>query len=98
MNHSTCDCECDRHSAIDEYLKNCTDEKSIIDGLVTICDEILDTSETMSINSNDKKGTYKMDYYIVHTFLFVTIVTILALIIVTICIKHLSKAKELLPY
>lgn len=36
-----------------------------------------------------------MDFYIRHTCL---LVTILVLTIVTNCIKHLSKPKDLLPY
>ena len=57
-NSSTCE--------TDEYLK------SIIGDSVIACDEIIDAvakSDTIPINLNDKKPTYKMDYhYILHTF------------------------------
>ena len=46
--------------------------KSLIDGSVITCDEILDTPKTVSINSNNKKQ-HEMDYYILCTFLLVTI-------------------------
>ena len=42
---------------------------------------IIDTQETVLANSNNEKPTYKIDYYVSHTFL---LVTILLLIIVTI--------------
>ena len=44
-------------------------------------DEIIDTVETGSINSNNKIATNKMDDYILHTFL---LLTILLLVIVAI--------------
>lgn len=81
-NPNTCVCDCDKHFKIDEYLNICTCVKSITDGLVITCDEVVNTSGTILVNSNDKKETYKMNYYILHTFL---LVTILFLIIVTIC-------------
>lgn len=40
---------------IDEYLKNYTYMKSQIFDSVITCDEILDTSETVSIHFEDKK-------------------------------------------
>ena len=67
-------CACE----IDEYLENYTNMKSLT-SLITF-DEIIDTLRTESINSNDKTATYKMDYYILHSLLSVTI---LLLIIIT---------------
>ena len=58
---------------ISDYLKTCTCVKSIIRDLVITCDEIVDTPETMSINSNNKKAAFKMGYYILHTFSLATI-------------------------
>ena len=49
---------------------------------------------TVLINSDDKKVKYKMDCYILHKFL---LVTILIFIITTICyhyLKHRSKQKN----
>ena len=43
--------------------------KSNIDDSVTTCDEVVNTQETKSISSNnDKKATYRIDYFILHTF------------------------------
>ena len=64
--------------------------KSFIDNSVITCDEIIDTAETMPINSNDKKATYKMDYYIWHTFLLVTIL-LLKIVIITVIISQNKK-------
>ena len=58
--------------------------KSLIDDSVITCDEIIDTAETMPINSNDEKSSYKMDYYIWHTFLLVTILLLKNNIIIVI--------------
>ena len=59
--------------------------KCYIDNSVIICDEIIDTPHTVSINSDINKTKYKMDYYILHTFL---LVTILLLNIVIICYHY----------
>ena len=50
-------CECDKHFEIDEYLNICICVRSVIDGLVITCDEIVNTSGSILINSNDKKET-----------------------------------------
>ena len=42
--------------------------KCYIDNSVIICDEIIDTPHTVSINSDINKTKNKMDYYILHTF------------------------------
>ena len=51
--------------------------KSIVDNSVIACNEITNATDsvksTVLINSDDKKVRYKMDYYIWHTFLLVTI-------------------------
>ena len=73
-------------------LKNSTDD------LIITCDEMIDVSDAMSINLNDKKATCKEDnYYISLTFLLATIL----LLITTICyycIKHWSKQKYIWLY
>ena len=51
-----------------EYLKTYTYIKSLNYNLVITCDEIIDMLEIVSTNSNDKKATYKINYYhISHT-------------------------------
>ena len=47
---------------IDQYLKNCTWMKKLADNLI-ICDEILDSSETVSIDWTDKKVSSKANYW-----------------------------------
>ena len=60
-NPSTYPCECDIDCKIDEYLKSSTCEKSIIDDLVIMCEEIIDTPNTVPINSLDKKAANKIN-------------------------------------
>ena len=60
-NPSTYPCGCDIDCKIDEYLKSSTCEKSIIDDLVIMCEEITDTPKTVPINSLDKKTTNKIN-------------------------------------
>ena len=60
---------------INEFLK------SIIDDSVITCDEIIHEMDTVSMNLNNIKATYKMDYYIQQNFL---LVAVLLLITVTI--------------
>ena len=78
----TCACE------INEYLKNYDYMKNIIDGSVSTCDEIINTPETMSINSSNKSITYKMDCYILSPILLVTVLLLNIVIICYYCIKH----------
>ena len=92
-NPSPCICENSR------YLKSITDTS------VIVCDEIISVMDIVStkitnklptnesINFDDKKVRYKIDCYILHTIL---LVTILLLIITIICYryaKHRSKQK-----
>ena len=42
---------CYKNYRIDKYLKNCTCMESLIDDSVITCDEIIDTADTVSINS-----------------------------------------------
>ena len=51
-----CACECDKDCEIDKYLKQCTCIKRILDDLVFMCDEIIDTPEIVPIESIDKKN------------------------------------------
>ena len=61
-NLSVCACE------INEYLKNYTYMKRLIDDSVITCDEIINAADTVPIYSIDNKASYKMDYYIFHFF------------------------------
>ena len=76
--------------------------KSFADNLVTACDEILDTSETASINSFQTEVAYKTDYFITSTILLVTMCLFLLLIMVAInCYYHRKQActtEYLVPY
>ena len=58
----------------------------------------MDSWRAMLINSKDKKETYKMNYYILHTFLLVTLLLLIMVTICYYCIKHQSKQKNKLPY
>ena len=58
----------------------------------------MDVPETVLINFNDKKTIHKMDYYILHTFLLVTIMLLKIATICYYCIQHRSKQKYMLPY
>ena len=51
----------------------------------------MDVPETVLINFNDKKTIHKMDYYILHTFLLVTIMLLKIATICYYCIQHRSK-------
>ena len=79
--------------------------KSIADDILTSCDEIIDMVakswqlETVSINSNHKKATYEIGYYVLYSILFVTIVLLEIAIFLYYFIKHWSKRrKNTLPY
>lgn len=62
--------------------------KSHVDDIVVICDEIVDTSETTSINPNDKK----------YWFVAVAILTIACLLlIVVIVVKYYIKRGLTVP-
>ena len=62
----------DEKLKINEYLRKCFFVKVFTDNLVITSDQFSNTPETVSINTNDKEATYKMnDYdYILLTFLF----------------------------
>ena len=51
---SICACEYDKFCEISEQLKNCTYTKLLVDGILVICNKIVDMPETASINPNDK--------------------------------------------
>ena len=65
---------------------------SLTDDSVTTCYEVVGTLNTVLINSNDKKATYKANYYILDTFL---LITILLLIIVPICYYFIKDTSSL---
>ena len=73
-------------------LKQINILKSIADDLVITCDWIIDVLVTVSINLNDKEGTCEMDSdYVIPTFLLVTILLLITVIICYCFIKYLSK-------
>ena len=83
---STCGCETNR------YLK------SVADDLVITHYEIINVSDTATINVHDKEATCNMDNYYVFSLFFLSL-TILLLIatIFYYCIKYRSKQKYILP-
>ena len=98
-NPITCVCENRR------YLQ------SIVDDLVIVCNEIISVTDStsrnvtntilanvmssVSIKSEDIKVRYKMDCYILHMFLLVTILLFIITIIYYHCIKYKSKQKHI---
>ena len=96
---STCICENSR------YLKSVDGDLVIVSNkIVNVANSVstnitntvpTNVTRTVSINSDYKKVRYKMDYYILHTFL---LVTILLFIMAHICyhyIKYRSKQKHI---
>lgn len=52
-NPSTCACECDKDCEIGEHLKECECTMSLVDDVLAICDEIVNTPESAVINSSN---------------------------------------------
>ena len=70
-------------------IKNATDSVS-----TNVANTISkNVTSTMSTNSDGKKVRYKMDCYILHTFLWVRILLFIIAIICYHCTKHRSKQK-----
>ena len=63
---------------------------SLIDNLVITCDEVANISDPLKLILLIK-AAYKMDYYIFHIFLLITMRLLLL-------IKHWLKQKDILPY
>ena len=73
------------------------------------CDEIIDVMDIVwtkitntiatnkSINSDDKKVRYKIDWYILHIVLLMIIFLLITIIICYQYSKHRSKLKNMLP-
>ena len=59
--------------------------KSLINDWLITCDEIIDMSETVSIDSINKKVKYKTDFFVFYTILLVNICLLLLIIIVINC-------------
>ena len=55
--------------------------KSLIDDSVITFDEIKDTLDTSSKNSNDENIAFETDYYILNTFLSVTMLLLMIIIV-----------------
>ena len=67
-----------------------------MDDLAIICDEVIDVKET---NFNEKNITCKtQSFYILLTFLLITITLLIAVSIYCYLIKYWAKQKHLLPY
>ena len=76
--------KCNKDCEISGYLKDCT-KKSLVEKLVVICDEIIDTPEAASINSNDKNKLLAYCYCsIANTIVFLLL---LVVIVVKYCLK-----------
>lgn len=84
-NPSTC------ASEIDEYLKRYTSCADIIDAVAKLGGV---TPETVSIGSDNKRATYKMNYYILYKFLLVTILLLKIIIICYYPLKYRPKQKK----
>ena len=73
------------------------------------CDEIIDVMDIVwtkitntiatnkSINSDDKKVRYKIDWYILHIVLLMIIFLLITIIVCYQYSKHRSKLKNMLP-
>ena len=73
------------------------------------CDEIIDVMDIVwtkitntiatnkSINSDDKKVRYKIDWYILHIVLLMIVFLLITIIICYQYSKHRSKLKNMLP-
>ena len=55
--------------------------ESLIDDSVITFDEIKDTLDTSSKNSNDENIAFETDYYILNTFLSVTMLLLMIIIV-----------------
>lgn len=86
-NPSTC------ASEIDEYLKRYTSCADIIDAVAKLGGV---TPETVSIGSDNKRATYKMNYYILYKFLLVTILLLKIIIICYYPLKYRPKQKKII--
>ena len=91
MNPATCSCQNGKYLA------------SIIDDSAITCDENIEPydEETKPIptNFNEKKATCKIqNFYILLSFLLITITLMIAVNIYCYLIKYLAKQKHLLPF
>ena len=82
---------------IDKYLENYTYVERFIDDSAITYDKIVDTPDTLSINSISKKSN-KMDYDMFHTLLLVAIFLLIITTSCCKCIKHRLKQRYNLPY
>ena len=110
-NNYNCWCECKKyHICEKEYVWNrhaciCENGKyleSIMDDLVTTCDVVTDSYDeeikTVQTNFNEKNVTCRtLSFYILLTFLLITISLLIAISICCYLIKYRAKQKHLLP-
>ena len=110
-NNDKCRCECKkRHVREKKYVWNTTTRRcengkylaSIMDDSAIICDEVIKSYEetkTILANSNEKKVTCNVqNFYILITFLLITIVLLIAVSIYRYLIKYQANQKHLLPF
>ena len=74
-----------------------------MDDLVITCDEVLEKYEeeikTIPTNFNEKNITYKtQSFYVLLTFLLITITLLIAVSLYCYLIKYRAKQKHLLPF
>ena len=69
-------------------LKSYKKLNSPINDSLVVYDEIIDTPDIASIDSNDKKAKHKNDYRIFQTTLFPTILLLINVISCHYCIKY----------
>ena len=86
LNSATCNCENGKYLA------------SIIDNSAIMCDEVIE-SYNEETNFNEKKATCKTEnFYILLTFLLITITLLIDVSIYCYLIKYRAKQKHLLPF
>ena len=92
-NSSACICKNGR------YLKIIADDLVIVwDEVKSVTDSVsTNVTSNVSINSDDKKIRYKMDCYILHMFLLVTILLFITVITCYI-MKNIGQKKKMLAY
>ena len=102
-NNDKCRCGCKKRNICEnDYIWNpatcnCENGKYLVSIMDTIiCDEIIDVKET---NFNEKDITCKTrSFYILLTFLLITITLLIAVSIYSHLIKYRAKQKHLLPF
>ena len=74
-----------------------SDDDSIDDDSVIMCDEIIKQTKTIPTNFNEKNITCKIQNFLL-VFLLITIAVLIAVSIYCYLIKYRAKKKHLLPF